>query len=33
MAIKRMDTHFLRSGGMCALKLAGYNEVHICKMG
>ncbi len=33
MAIKRMDTHALQSGRACALKLAGYNEVHIRKMG
>ena len=33
MAIERMDTHSLRSGGACALKLAGYDEVHIRKMG
>ena len=32
-AIERMDTHFLRSEGACALKLAGYDEVHIRKMG
>ncbi len=33
MAIERMDTHSLQSGGACALKLAGYNKVHIRKMG
>lgn len=31
--IKRVDTHSLRSGGACALKLAGYGETEIKKMG
>ena len=33
MAIKRIDTHSLRAGGVYALNLAGYNESHIRKMG
>ncbi len=33
MATEQMDTHSLRSGGACALKLAGYDEVYIRKMG
>ena len=33
MPIERMDTHSLRSGGACALKLAGHDEVEIRKMG
>ena len=33
MDLGRMDTHLLRSGGVCALKLAGYDEVEIRKMG
>ena len=31
--IDRIDTHSLRSGGACALKLAGFDEVVIKKMG
>ena len=31
--ISRTDTHSLRSGGACALKLAGYGETEIKKMG
>ena len=31
--IDRIDTHSLRSGGACALKLAGYDAVEIKKMG
>ena len=31
--ISRVDTHSLRSGGACALKLAGYGETEIKKMG
>ncbi len=31
--IDRVDTHSLRSGGVCALKLAGYDDVAIRKMG
>ena len=31
--IDRIDTHSLRSGGACALKLAGYDDVAIRKMG
>ena len=27
--IDRIDTHSLRSGGACALRLAGYDEVQI----
>ncbi len=33
MVIKRMNTHSLQLGGVCALKLAGYDKVHIRKMG
>ncbi len=33
MTIEQMDTHSLRAGGTCALKLVGYNKVHIRKMG
>ena len=29
----RVDTHSLRAGGACALKLAGHDEVQIRKMG
>ncbi len=31
--IERVDTHSLRSGGACALKQAGYNDMDIQKMG
>ena len=31
--INRIDTHSLRSGVACALKLAGYDEVQIKKLG
>ena len=31
--IDRVDTHSLRSGGACALKLAGYDDIDIMKMG
>lgn len=31
--VDRIDTHSLRSGGACALKLAGYDAVQIKKMG
>ena len=31
--IDRLDTHSLRTGGACALKLAGYDDVTIRKMG
>ena len=31
--IDRIDTHYLRSGGACALKLAGYDVVEIKKLG
>jgi hypothetical protein len=31
--IDRVDTHSLRSGGACALKLAGHDNVEIRKMG
>ena len=31
--INRVDTHSLRSGGACALKLAGHDDVEIRKMG
>ena len=31
--IDRVNTHSLRSGGACALKLAGYDEVEIRKVG
>ena len=31
--IDGIDTHSLRSGGACGLKLAGYNVVEIKKMG
>ena len=31
--IDRMDTHSLRSGGACALKLSGYDSDAIRKMG
>ncbi len=31
--IDRINTHLLRSGGACALKLAGYTDVEIRKMG
>ncbi len=33
MPIDRMDTHVFCSGGACDLKLAGYDEVQIRKMG
>jgi len=33
MPIERMDTHSLRSGGACALHLAGYKDTAIQKMG
>ena len=29
----RVDTHSLRSGGACALKLSGYSDTEIQKMG
>jgi hypothetical protein len=31
--ISRIDTHSLRSGGACALALAGYSDTQIQKMG
>ena len=31
--IERIDTHSLRSGGACALKLSGHSDVEIKKMG
>lgn len=31
--IERVDTHSLRSGGACALKLSGHSDVEIKKMG
>ena len=31
--VSRVDTHSLRSGGACALKLAGYGTTEIKKMG
>ena len=31
--LNRIDTHSLRSGGACALKLAGHTDVEIRKMG
>jgi hypothetical protein len=31
--LDRIDTHSLRSGGACALKLAGHDDVEIRKMG
>ena len=31
--IERIDTHSLRSGGACALKMAGYGDAAIQKMG
>ena len=33
MPLARMDTHSLRSGGACALKLAGRDDIEIQKMG
>ena len=33
MPIDRIDTHSLRSGGTCTLKLAGYDVVEIKKWG
>ena len=33
MSLKRIDTHSLRSGGACALKLAGKDNVTIRKLG
>ena len=33
MPLARMDTHSLRSGGACALKLAGRKDTEIQKMG
>ena len=31
--LKDVDTHSLRAGGACALKLAGYSDTDIKKMG
>ncbi|MCP4748917.1 MAG: hypothetical protein GY874_22710 [Desulfobacteraceae bacterium] len=31
--IKRIDTHSLRAGGACALKLSGHDKIQIRKMG
>ena len=33
MPLDRIDTHSLRSGGACALSLAGYRDHEIMKMG
>ena len=33
MPIQRMDTHSLRAGGGCAMKLAGKDDVGIQRMG
>ena len=31
--LDRIDTHSLRSGGVCALALIGYKEMDIMKVG